>query len=314
MTASKLEYQKVAVVGASGFVGVYLTNLLFKDGFLVSPMVRKVVSASSSPLVIEIGDVLSRKNYDGIFEGITTIVYTIARTHQTNEENADFEHIYKEINCDAMIRLAEASRAQGVKRFIFLSSLKALGEETSRDEPLRYNSTPQPEGPYGRSKLIAENMLLELGRSTGLEVVIIRPPLIHGQGVKGNLDTLLRMIKLGLPLPFSRMSVNRRSLVSLENLCALIKECVINPAAKNQVFMVKDQENLSTVGIIRLLSKSSGVTPVLFPVPRFVLRWSFILIGKRGMLQRLLGDLTIDDEYTRSTLNWRPVCRSEKSQ
>jgi len=309
-----IDRQKIAVVGSSGFVGSYLTSSLNRDGLNVIAMVRKLSRESLTPSTVEIGDVLSGGKYEGVFNEITTVVYTVARTHRVNEESSDFEQIYNEINCDAMIRVAKAAYRQGVKRFIFLSSLKVLGEETSRDVPFYYDSAPHPMGCYGRSKLLAENELIKLGRLTGLDVVIIRPPLIHGQGVKGNLDSLLRAVTLGVPLPFSRLSLNRRSLVSLENLCNLIKECVLNPAAKNQIFMVKDQYDRSTVDIVRMLAKDAGVRPILFPLPGFILHLVFSFIGRSSMLHRLVSDLTVNDEHTKNTLGWSPASLSDKSE
>ena len=314
MSKERFGRQKIAVVGSSGFVGSYLTSLLNRDGLNVIAMVRKLSSESLTPSTIEIGDVLSGEKYEGVFDGITTVVYTVARTHRGNEEGSDYKQIYNEINCHAMIRVAEAAHRQGVKRFIFLSSLKVLGEQTSPDVPFYHDSVPQPLGNYGSSKLLAENELIKLGRLTGLDVVIIRPPLIHGPGVKGNLDSLLRAVTLRIPLPFKRLSLNRRSLVSLENLCDLIKECVLNPAAKNQIFMVKDQCDRSTVNIVRMLAKDAGVKPILFSLPAFVLHLMFSLIGKSDMSRRLVSDLSVNDEHTRHTLGWSPASLLDKSE
>ena len=306
MTKSQSGYEKVAVVGSSGFVGSYLTGLLSRDGFNVTGMVRKALNDSLPHAVIEIGDILNPNDYDGVFKGIGTLVYTIARTHQVNEDGLDLEHVYNEINCDAMIKVAKAAQSQGVKRFVFLSSLKVLGEENLRGQSFCHDSVPCPRGPYGTSKLKAEKALIELGQLTGLEVVIIRPPLIYGMGVKGNLETLIRAIRFRIPLPFFFLTQNRRSLVSLENLCNLIKECIVNPLAKGEVFLVKDPENLSTVGVIKLLSKEIKIEPILFPLPDFILRGLLFLIGKKSIAQRLMGDLTVDDKYTKDTLGWVP--------
>lgn len=303
---------RVAVVGASGFVGEYLTKLLRRDGFDVTAMVRKLASNTSEPSNVEIGDVTECRSYEGIFDGITTVIYTVARTHRGNEEGEGFEGLYNEINCDAMIRVAEAAYQQGVKRFIFLSSLKALGERASPSLPFCHDSVPQPLGSYGRSKLLAENELFRLGSTTGLDVVIIRPPLVHGPGVKGNLDALLRAVKLRIPLPLKHLSTNRRSLVSLENLCDLIKECILNPAAKNQTFLVKDNCDRSTVDVVKMLADAEGVKVILFPMPRFILRLCFFLIGKSELWQRLISDLVVDDQHTRNTLGWIPEVPKDK--
>lgn len=306
MTKSQSGYEKVGVVGSSGFVGSYLTGLLSRDGFNVTGMVRNALNDSLPHAVIEIGDVLNPNDYDGVFKDIGTLVYTIARTHQVNEDGLDLEYIYNKINCDAMIKVAKAAHSQGVKRFVFLSSLKVLGEGNLRGRSFCHDSVPCPQGPYGISKLKAEKALIELGQLTGLEVVIIRPPLIYGKRVKGNLETLIRAIRLRIPLPFLSLTQNRRSLVSLENLCNLIKECIVNPLAQGEIFLVKDPKNLSTVGVIKLLSKEIEIEPILFPLPNVLLRGLLFIIGKKSIAQRLMGDLTVDDKYTRDTLGWVP--------
>ena len=298
---------RIAVVGASGFVGSYLTRFLrFHSGDVVE-MVRDAGGKTIRENVVEIGNITGKNTYKGVFDQINTVVYTIARTHQSGEDHPDFDAIYKEINCDAMIRMAKAARSQGVKRFIFLSSIKAVGEDTVGRSSFSHDSIPAPMGPYGRSKLIAEKELLMLGDSIGLDVVIIRPPLIYGPGVKGNLLSLIRAARFNIPLPFKWASKNRRSLVSLENLCSLIKECAVNPAAVKNTFFVKDQLDLATVDIIRLLSKNEGLNVILFPCPENLLRMTFFMLRKSSLSERLFGDLTVDDVFTKETLGWSPT-------
>lgn len=313
MKYSSMVNHKIAVVGASGFVGTYLTQFLrnhFTDVFEFS---RNAGDRPKLSNIIEIGDILSRNDYTGMFEEIETVVYTIGRAHVANEEHLDFELIYKKINCDAMIRIAKAAQSQGVKRFIFLSSLKAIGEGTS-DRPFSNKSIPEPEGPYGKSKLMAEKALLDLSDSTGLEVVIIRPPLIHGPGVKGNLRSIQLAIRKRVPLPLKCVSKNSRSLVSLENLSSLLKECVLNPAAKNNIFLVKDEHDLSTVEIVKMLAQEEDIKPLLIPFPESLLRLFFFLVGKPWLSHRLFNNLTVDDTYTRQILDWSPTIRKNKKK
>ena len=307
MELRNLSNHRVAVVGASGFVGSYLTRFLCAHSTDVVEIVRNVGDKKDLENVVEIGDITCINTYKGVFDEVNTVVYTIARTHQSGEDDPRFDSIYKEINCDAMIRMARAAHSQGVKRFIFLSSIKAIGEDTGGNISLSSESTPNPEGPYGKSKLIAEKELLALGESIGLEVVIIRPPLIYGPGVKGNLLSIIKAARFHIPLPFKSASKNRRSLVSLENLCSLIKECVTNPAAAGNAFFVKDQLDLSTVEIVRLLTKNEGLDPMLFPVPEQFLRFLLFLLGKRSLSQRLFGNLIVDDTFTKKTLGWNPM-------
>jgi UDP-glucose 4-epimerase len=295
---------RIAVVGASGFVGSYLVAYLRYHSDDVVEMVRDGGGRSDEENVVEIGDITSQNTYEGVFDQIHTVVYTIARTHQTGEDHQKFDAIYKEVNCDAMIRMAKAACSQGVRRFIFLSSVKALGEETNAGSVYSHVSIPAPQGPYGRSKLIAEKELLTLSDARGLEVVIIRPPLIYGPGVKGNLLALIKAAKYKIPLPLKWANKNRRSLVSLENLSSLIRECIVNPAAVNQIFFVKDRKDLSTTDIIRKLSKSEGFNVTLLPCPEWLIRAMFFLVRKSNLSNRIFGDLTVDDTFTKKTLSW----------
>lgn len=303
---SEICEEKIAIIGASGFVGKHLTKTLINGGFNVVPMVRKIKNVPLDYHPFEIGDILKRKNYEGVFHGITSIVFTVARTHHLNEDGVEFDDIYKRMNCDVMLRVARSAYAQGVKRFIFLSSVKVLGEASSVNAPLKYNTEPKPEGPYGRSKLIAENMLLEFASIRDFDVVIIRPPLIYGPGVKGNLKQILRALRMRIPLPFLRISKNRRSMVSLQNLCSLITECIINPSARNQIFMVKDSKDYSTCAIVKLVARNEGIKPILFPLPQLIIHILFISLKRRNLLGRLMGDLVVDDKHTRETLSWQP--------
>lgn len=295
---------KIAIVGASGFVGSYIFKYLKNKNYDVVPMVRKNYGDSQ---LIEIGDISERSDFSGIFNNIDVLIYTIARTHQVNQIDKSHLDAYKEINCNAMIRVAQSAKEQGVKRIIFLSSLKVLGEETSNNTAFRYNSTPNPSDAYGISKYEGEKMLLKESANSDFEVVIIRPPLIHGHGVKGNLASISKVIKLRIPIPLKGIKHNQRSLVSISNLSSLINACITDPNAKNKILMVKDKTDYSTLDIVTLMSKYLKIKPILIYLPPLFVKSLLYILGKSHMAKRLLGNLKVDDKYTQDTLNWRPA-------
>ena len=203
--------------------------------------------------------------------------------------------------------IATAASKQGVKRFIFLSSIKAVGDSFTAEGVISLSSPCSPNCVYGISKLRAEKRLLQLSNETDLEVVIIRPPLIYGPGAKGNLAAIVRAAKNKIPLPLKGINNNRRSVVSLANLASLIHMCCFSSAAPAEIFFVKDREDQSTVEIIREACKSEGVNPILFWVPVPLLKFAFYVLRKPAVSNRLLGDLCFDDSKTRQKLGWQPL-------
>jgi nucleoside-diphosphate-sugar epimerase len=213
---------------------------------------------------------------------------------------------FRLVNVEGTMRLASQAADAGVKRFIFLSSIKVNGEETTPGRPFRADQVPRPQDPYGVSKMEAEACLNSLGEGANMEVVIIRPPLVYGPGVRANFLAMMKWLSLGVPLPFGCVMENRRSLVALDNLVDLIATCLDHPAAASQTFLVSDGESLSTGSLLRRMGNALGQPVHLIPVPLPFLSAAAALIGKREVARRLLGSLEVDITSTQERLKWTP--------
>jgi len=228
-----------------------------------------------------------------------------------NDKDSDPLTEYRRVNVDGTINLARQAAAAGVRRFIFISSIKVNGERNYIGKPFTAEDIPAPEDAYGQSKWEAERGLLKIGTQSGMEIVIIRPPLVYGLGVKGNFATLIKIVQKGIPLPMGKIK-NKRSLVALENLVDLICICIEHPAAANQIFLASDGEDLSTTELLKGVAKAAEVSSRLIPLPASVLMFVASLLGKRAVAQRLLGSLQIDISKTRNLLDWTPPLSVEK--
>jgi len=212
---------------------------------------------------------------------------------------------YRETNVAGTLNLARQAAAMGIKRFVFLSSIKVNGEQTQIGRPFTPNDIPNPTDPYGISKAEAEEGLRQIADQTGMEVVIIRPVLVYGPGVKGNFLSMMRWLNKGIPLPLGAIN-NARSLVSLDNLVDLIVTCLNHPAAANQTFLVSDGEDVSTTTLLRKTAAAMGKSARLVPVPAHLLELGSAVLGKQEMAQRLCGSLQVEIEKTRRLLGWQP--------
>ncbi len=221
------------------------------------------------------------------------------------ETASDALQAYRVVNVAGTRNLAEQAAALGVKRLVYLSSIKVNGERTEGESRFARNDEPLPEDPYGISKWEAEQALWDVSARTGLEVVVVRPPLVYGPGVKGNFWRLLRLVASGVPLPLGAVC-NRRSLVGLDNLVDLLTRCVDHPAAAGQTFLVSDNHDLSTPALICRLARALGKSPRLLPVPPSMLRLAGSITGKAAEVERLIGSLQVDITHTREVLNWIP--------
>ena len=218
---------------------------------------------------------------------------------------------YRRVNVESTMNLARQAASLGVKRFVFVSSVKVNGELTERDMPFQADDIPNPLDPYGVSKLEAEIGLMRLAKETGMEVVIVRPPLIYGPGVKANFLSMINILDKGLPLPFGNVS-NKRSLVFIDNLVDLLIRVIDHPKAAGQVFLVSDDHDVSITTLLKSMSSALGKKARLIPVPMCVLKAIFYLIGKPGLAQRLLGSLCLDISKTKELLNWNPPISFEE--
>ena len=256
-----------------------------------------------------IGPIDHQTEWFQALRGVDTVVHCAAFTHVMHGDDAEVLAAYRKVNVDGTLRLAKQAVESGIKRFIFLSSIKVNGEYTLLGQPFNELSIPKPEGPYGQSKLEAEDALLKLAKITGMEVVIIRPPLVYGPGVKGNFASLLKWVQHYLPLPFGNVN-NLRSLVALDNLVSLVLLCVdrkSSPQAANQVFLITDNKDVSTTTLLRKMTQAADRSSCLLPVPISLLRFGIYLLGKPTIAQRLFDNLQVDATKASNLLGWQPL-------
>lgn len=298
---------KILITGATGFVGRALfENLKSKKKYLIHLSTRTYQEKLfEGAKVFNIGEIDSYTNWKDALDGVDCIVHCAARAHMKEKQQTDSLNAYRRINVDGTRNLAKQAAETGIKRFIFLSSIKVNGERTQAFKSFKYNDISLPEDAYGISKWEAEQVLLEISKQTGLEVVIIRPPLVYGEGVKGNFLRLLDIVYKQIPLPFARIN-NLRSFIALDNLIDLVICCIDHPKAGGKTFLVSDDEDLSTPNLIKKLSKFMNKTPRLFPIPETIIKFMASILGKSLEAKRLIGSLRVDNSYTREILGWSP--------
>tara|TARA_B100001057_G_scaffold500965_1_gene619308 strand:- start:6773 stop:7744 length:972 start_codon:yes stop_codon:yes gene_type:complete len=307
--------KKILVTGISGFIGQNLSKELIKLNWSVRGTVRKLDSLSVKQHNLEffpIDNIDGKTNWNKALENIDYVIHCAGKAHEMNKDkNLNY---YQSINTNGTIRLAEHSAKAGVKRLIFLSSIKVYGESSNKfdsdkkvtqNKIFKHDDLPDPKDFYALSKLKAEKALWEISNKTDLEVVVLRLPLVYGQGVKGNLMRLIKLIKYGIPLPFSLIR-NQRSLIGIDNLVDVLVSCVENLDAKGKTFLVSDNEDLSTPDLLSYMMSSLGRSSRLFPFPISLLRFISRIIGKNNEMERLVGSLQVDIDYTRKILNWTP--------
>jgi nucleoside-diphosphate-sugar epimerase len=255
--------------------------------------------------VVAVGDLSAQTDWSSALVGVDAVVHAAARVHVINDKCLDPLAEFCRVNVEGTAALARQAEAAGVKRFVFLSSIKVNGEFTEQGQPFTADDLPAPIDPYGMSKLEAEQGLREIEAQTGMEVVIVRPPLVYGPGVKANFALMMSWLERGIPLPLGAIH-NARSVVALDNLVDLLVTCLKHPAAAGQTFLVSDGEDISTTELLRRTAEAMGRKAVLWPVPTFILEWGATLVGKRAVAQRLCGSLQVDINKTRQLLGWTP--------
>ncbi|KAB8043991.1 UDP-glucose 4-epimerase family protein [Janthinobacterium aquaticum] len=289
------------VTGSNGFVGKALCNTLRAGGAKVRAAVRKGATDGE----VNVGDLNGKTDWCAAVAGCEVVFHLAARVHVMSDTDEDPLRAYREVNLDGTLNLARQAVAAGVRRFVFVSSVKVNGEATTT-QPFRASDVPQPCDPYGVSKMEAEQALLQLGRDTGLEVVIVRPPLVYGPGVKANFLNLIKLVQKGVPLPFGSIR-NLRSMVALDNLVDLLIVCSQHPAAPGHVFMVSDGDDMGVKELVTKIGRAMHKRVLLVPVPVVLMAGAAKLLGKQGVVDRLAGSLQVDIASTQSTLGWRPV-------
>jgi len=291
---------KVLVSGANGFVGRTLCGHLHTHGHAAIPAVRR---ASGLAGEVVVGDMNGTNDWMAALDGCEAVVHLAARVHVMNDGAQDPLALYRVTNTEATLNLARQAAQAGVRRFVFISTIKVNGE--GRDAPYRETDAPAPEDAYAISKWEAEQGLLRIAQATGLELVILRPPLVYGPGVRANFLRLMQWVQKGWPLPLAAIR-NRRSLLYLGNFVDAIRLCVEHPAAAGQTFLLDDGEAVSTPELIRAVAQAMERPACLLGVPVRVLEFMGALLGKRAAVARLTGSLWVDSSFIRSRLNWTP--------
>lgn len=296
---------KILISGAAGFVGKPLCAALFRQG----QAVRAAVHVKNLPLdnieTVVIGEIDGATDWTDSLSGINVVIHLAARVHLMHDNADNPLDAFRKINVEGALNLARQASEAGVRRFIFISSIKVNGERNLAGRPYTAGDQPMPADAYSMSKLEAENALRQLAEKTGMEVVIIRPPLVYGPGAKANFNTMMCWLKRGVPLPLAAIH-NKRSFVALDNLIDLIVTCIDHPAAANQTFLAADGEDLSTTDLLQRLGNALGKPAKLFPVPVWLLKIGASLLGRGAIAQRLCDSLQVDISKTCDLLGWRP--------
>lgn len=297
----------ILVTGATGFVGLGVIERLLKENYIVRGTVRREINQFTGKVDwIKIRDINPEIDWMDSLDGIDCIVHLAARVHVMNEKAAEPLVEFRRVNVDSTLNLARQAALAGVRRFVFVSSIKVNGEYTQIGRPFTAQDKPDPQDFYGMSKYEAEVGLLEIASKTAMEVVIIRPPLVYGPGVKANFASMMRWLIWRIPLPFGAV-YNKRSMIALDNLVDLIVTCLYHPKAANQTFLVSDGEDMSIKEMLRRMGEALGKPAWLIPVPVRFMSIIAKLIRKEAIAQRLFESLQVDSSKTLEILGWKPV-------
>ncbi len=288
----------IVVTGASGFIGTHLIRAIHKK-YKISGVFRTVSEHSKfieQHIITQIGP---DTEWVDSLAGAQCVIHLAGLAHTKSNSLSDLINV----NTSGSLKLAKDASIAGVKRFIFISSIGVNG--ASNTSPFFFNDAPNPEENYALSKYEAEIGLKKIAESSGMELVIIRPPLVYGKNAPGNFDILLKLVKKNIPFPLGAIN-NERSFVAIDNLIDLITTCIENPNAVNQTFLVSDDSNISTSNLLKKLTLASGKKPWLIPVPVMILKLMASILGKKSIVDRFSSSLTVDIEHTKKTLNWKP--------
>lgn len=299
---------RLLVTGSRGFVSSQLIGKAIKGHFECISHVRSGLNNGDF-----VADISKSVDWSPALIGVDVVVHCAARVHQMTESQSpeDVLASYREVNTLGTLNLARQAAQSGVKRFVFLSSIKVNGEKTEKGEAFKPTLADSPADPYGLSKYEAEVGLKTIADETGLEVVIIRPPLVYGPGVKANFEAMMKLMRKGIPLPFGAIN-NQRSLVYIDNLVSLILTCCEHPDAANRTFLVSDNDDVSTTRLMKQIAISMGRSSRLVPIPQSVIEVGAKMLGKSHLSDRLCGNLQLNITETINTLSWKPPVSFEK--
>ena len=300
---------KILILGANGFIGRGLCCVLMECDYEVRAALRRACLYDDCAVQqkVVVGNIGPDTRWDAALQDMDFVIHLAARVHIMTEATANPLTEFRKVNSAGTMRLAEQAASFGVKRFIYVSSIKVNGEKTS-DYPFTADDLPNPQDPYSISKAEAEEQLREASTRLGIEVVIVRPPLVYGQDCKGNFLRLMKLVKLGLPLPFAMVN-NKRSMVSLRNLCDLLVRCLESPRAQGETFLISDGMDWSTPKLVRTIAHHLEVPARLFFAP---LRLAGRITGQSGVINRLCNSLQVDINKTQRLLDWTPPQPSDE--
>ena len=302
---------RVLITGASGFVGQKVIARAKSRGMDVTAVLRKMSEPPSSAKSILVDEISGSTNWGNSLRGADVVIHLAARVHVMKEDSSDPLQEFRKVNVAGTEHLARCAAASGVKRFVYVSSIKVNGESTDSISAFSEADAPSPQDPYGVSKWEAELALQRVAQQTGLEVVIVRPPLVYGKGVKGNFAQMLKVLAKGIPLPLAAVH-NLRSLIYVENLADALLVCATHPAAAGNTYLVSDGEDVSTPDLLRQLGEAMGHPARLLPCPAVLLTLLARLVGKSAQVERLAGSLRVDSGKIRRELGWQPPYRMQE--
>lgn len=301
----------IAVTGANGFVGRKLCQVLIENGHVVHAITRTpyqyLESADYQNFIID--EINASTDWCDILKGVDCVVHLAARVHVMSDSLSDPLSAYRDINTVGTVNLAQQALKYNVKRFVYISTIKVNGEHTAPNIPFTANDTCNPDEPYAISKYEAEQKLFELSSKASIDIVVIRPPLVYGPGVKANFLSMMRWVNNGIPLPLGAVK-NKRSLIALDNLVDLIRVCAEHKAAANEIFLASDGEDLSLTQLLKSMAVALDKPSRLIPVPAWLIRISAALLGQKNISRRLLDSLQVDISKTCTRLNWKPPVRT----
>jgi nucleoside-diphosphate-sugar epimerase len=302
-----LKLKNVLVTGVSGFVGAALyKSLCSNKSFDVTGVVRPSSFSEIPSKFKYINDIGPLSNWKDLLVDIDIVVHLAGKAHAINEHDNTNADEYIRVNTEGTINLARQAAASGVTRFIFISSIKVNGDRTSNNKAFSSKSITRPFGSYATSKNKAEIALKDISKETGMEFTIIRPALVYGPGVKGNIQSLIHLLNIGVPMPFASINANSRSLIGIDNLVELLTLTLHHSGAANQTFLASDGNDISTYELIKILRDASQSRSVIFPAPLFLLKFLGKLFRVEERLNKLLDSIEVDISNTQAILNWTP--------